>query len=293
MSTEIIHLQIQREILIIIIIRDFIGAIIKILYINKGMKQKAVQYFLIVFLALIVLGTILNIYKYKTLELMEGYDDYAITSTSANASTSTKEKFDILKQLKESTASEELKTYLESLIKGVEGNPETLGENWGVLEGKSPGVFNELYRIRSQRGNDLYSDQHFKDKKNELEKVMESYYKNIIGKDYFSLENKETQDILNFEAVDNEFIIYANYGLLKYYPKKLNVDIVYSYNEGEEGCYFNIHKNEDDIYSISPILDSTKVLHMKKDTESYLIVGEKNDKNTWKFKKTYSTDNPC
>jgi hypothetical protein len=245
------------------------------------MKDKAVQYFLIVFLALVILVTMLNIYKSKTLELMESF-----AQESA-----------LLKQLKENESmpdSTELTSYLDTLILNVEGTPETLtGENWGVLEGKSPGVFNELYRIRSQRENDLYSDQHFKDKKNELEKVMESYYKNIIGKDYFSLENKETQDILNFEAVDNEFIIYANYGLLKYNPTKLNVDIVYSYNEGEEGCYFNIHKNEDDIYSISPILDSTKVLHMKKDTESYLIVGEKNDKNTWKFKKTYSTDNPC
>jgi len=281
MSTEIIHLQIKREISTIRIIRHFIGAIIKILYINKGMKHKAVQYFLIVFLALVILVTMLNIYKSKTLELMESF---------------AQEESALLKQLKENEMpdSTELTSYLDALILNVEGTPETLtGENWGVLEGKSPGVFNELYRIRSQRGNDLYSDQHFKDKKNELEKVMESYYKNIIGKDYFSLENKETQDILNFEAVDNEFIIYANYGLLKYYPKKLNVDIVYSYNEGEEGCYFNIHKNEDDIYSISPILDSTKVLHMKKDTESYLIVGEKNDKNTWKFKKTYSTDNPC
>ena len=281
MSTEIIHLQIKREISTIRIIRHFIGAIIKILYINKGMKDKAVQYFLIVFLALVILVTMLNIYKSKTLELMESF-----AQESA-----------LLKQLKENESmpdSTELTSYLDTLILNVEGTPETLtGENWGVLEGKSPGVFNELYRIRSQRENDLYSDQHFKDKKNELEKVMESYYKNIIGKDYFSLENKETQDILNFEAIDNEFIIYANYGLLKYNPTKLNVDIVYSYNEGEEGCYFNIHKNEDDIYSISPILDSTKVLHMKKDTESYLIVGEKNDKNTWKFKKTYSTDNPC
>jgi hypothetical protein len=203
----------------------------------------------------------------------------------------------LLNQLKENELtpdSTELTSYLDALILNVEGTPETLtGEKWGVLAGKSPGVFNELYSFRTKRENDLYSDQHFKDKKNELEKVMESYYKNIIGKDYFSLENKETQDILNFEAIDNEFIIYANYGLLKYNPVKLNVEIVYSYNEGENGCYFNINKNDNDIYSISPILDSTKVLHIKKDTESYLMVGEKNDKNTWKFDKKYSTDNPC
>jgi hypothetical protein len=307
MSTEIIHLQIQIKISTIRIIRDFIGAIIKILYINKGMKQKAVQYFLIVFLALLVLGTILNIYKYKTLELMdeviESFEESTSSSTSGSKPTPTTTYFDKVKMISNmirstESPSTELTNYLDKLLVSVEGNPEckdpgtcTFDNDNTYISGQPSGVFNKLYSITNTK---LYPNNHFKKKEKKLDKLMKRYYKELNGNDYFSLENKETKDILNFEEIDNEFIIYANYGLLKYNPKKGKVEVVYSYKEGEKAVFFNINLDDNDIYSISPISDNTKVLHMKKDRDTYLIIGEPDtDTETWKFKHKYSTDNPC
>ena len=261
------------------------------------MKQKAVQYFLIVFLVLLVLGTILNIYKYKTSELM---DEVIESFQGSTTSTTYFDKVKSIRNMIRSTksASTDLTNYLDKLIVSVEGNPEckdpgtcTWDNDNTYLSGQPPGVFNKLYSITNTK---LYPDNYFEERKEELDKLMNSYYKDLNGNVYFSLENKETKDILNFEEIDNEFIIYANYGLLKYNPENKKVEVVYSYKEGEKAVFFNINLDDNDIYSISPISDNTKVLHMKKDIDTYLIIGEPDtDTETWKFKKKYSTDNPC
>jgi hypothetical protein len=116
------------------------------------MKQKAVQYFLIVFLALLVLGTILNIYKYKTLELMdeviESFDD------SPTPTTTYFDKVKSIRNMIRSTeqASPELTNYLNKLLVSVEGNPEckdpgtcTFDNDNTYISGQPSGVFNKLY----------------------------------------------------------------------------------------------------------------------------------------------------
>ena len=242
------------------------------------------QYCLISIIVILTILVLVNIYKSKKVELTE---EFTTTQSLVLSKIQDMYKEEVIDDSKK----KQITTYLDTLLKSIEGDYEKT-----VDGSKSKGVFNELYKINNTISKSLFSDQHFKDKEEQLEKAMEFYYFDRLSTVYYSLQNKNTDDIINYDLIhkeDNENIIYANYGLLTYDLESNTLKVIYSYNEGDKSVYFKINKLGIDEFTISPMLNKEKVLHMDTNIDSYVTIGEKDDTLSWKFKKINSTDNSC